>query len=221
MIGFIYILICCLKPSPTNEEDVTKKSDIEKPNQSKSLSIIMNETINTDVIDSSKVPSKISNTHLTKSPNLQHHTNSTISSAQGKQSQNPISNTLINKSVNNPFKSFKVSTNNDDDQLHPNIKLSTYPKNYEMNQDTDNPVKSKISIPKSPECNSSNLKSNKSTDNDNTELQTELKLSINEKQNKKDSNIENSNQSKNLSPKRPLKKLSNTRITISRTNKVP
>ena len=43
---------------PTNEEDVTKKSDIEKPNQSKSLSIIKNETINTDVTDSSKVPSK-------------------------------------------------------------------------------------------------------------------------------------------------------------------
>ena len=90
-----------------------------------------------------------------------------------------------------------------------------------MKEDTDNPVKSKISIPKSSECNSSNLKSNESNDNDNTELQTELKLPTNEKQNKKVSDIETPNQSKSLSPKRPLKKRSSTRITISRTNKVP
>ena len=76
-------------------------------------------------------------------------------------------------------------------------------------------------MPKSPEGNSSNLKSNKYTDNDNTELQTELKVSTNEEVVLKKFNIENSNQSKKLSPKRPLKKRSSTRITISRTNKVP
>ena len=90
-----------------------------------------------------------------------------------------------------------------------------------MKQDTDNPVKSKISIPKSSKYNSSNLKSNKYTDNDNTELQTELKLPTNEEVVLNKSDIKNSNQSKSLSPKRPLKKQSSTRITISRTSKVP
>ena len=51
--------------------------------------------------------------------------------------------------------------------------------------------------------------------------QTELKLPTNEEVVPKKSDIENSNQSKKLSPKRPLKKRSNTRITISQTNKVP
>ena len=59
-----------------------KNSVIEKPNQSKSLSFIKDETINTDVTDSSKVPSKTSNTHLIKSPNFQQHTIPTISLAQ-------------------------------------------------------------------------------------------------------------------------------------------
>ena len=107
---------------------------------------------------------------------------------------------MINKSVNNKSKSNIESTINDKD-------------------------KSKISIPKSPECNSSNLKSNKYTyndnDNDNTELQTELKLPTNEEVVPKKSEIENSIQSKSLSPQRPLKKRSSTRINISRTNKVP
>ena len=67
---------------PTNEEVITKKSDIENPNQSKSLSIIKDETINTDVTGLSKVPSKTSTTHLIKSPNFKQHTNPTISSAQ-------------------------------------------------------------------------------------------------------------------------------------------
>ena len=80
---------------------------------------------------------------------------------------------------------------------------------------TQIPVKSKISNPKSPEGNSSYLKSNKSTDSDNTELQTELKLPTNEKRNKKVSDKETPNQSKSLSRKRPLKKRSSTRITIS------
>ena len=66
----------------TNGEVNLKKSDIEKLNQSKSLSIIKDETINSDVTDLSKVPSKTSNTHLIKSPNFQQHTNPTISSVQ-------------------------------------------------------------------------------------------------------------------------------------------
>ena len=72
---------------------------------------------------------------------------------------------MINKSVNNPSKSFKVSSDNDDNQVHPNIKLPTDSKKDEMKQDTEIPVKSKISIPKSPEGNSSYLKSNEPTDN--------------------------------------------------------
>ena len=131
------------------------------------------------------------------------------------QCQTPISNTLTNESINNQSKSNKVSTNNDDDQVHPNIELPTDPKKDEMKPDTDNPDKSKIPIPKTPEGNSSNLKSNNYIDNDNTELQTDLKLPTNEKQNKKVSDIETPNQSKLLSPKRPLKKRSSTRITIS------
>ena len=97
---------------------------------------------------------------------------------------------MINKSVNNQSKSNNESTINDED-------------------------KSKISIPKSPERNSSKLKSNEYTDNDNTELQTELKLPTNEEVVPKKSDIENSIQSKSLSPKRPLKKRSSTRIAIS------
>ena len=49
-----------------------------------------------------------------------------------------------------------------------------------MIQDMDNPDKSKIQNSKSPEGNSSYLQLNKSTDNDKTELQTELKLPTNE-----------------------------------------
>ena len=58
---------------------------------------------------------------------------------------------MINKSVNNQSKSNNESTINDDDQEHPNIKLTTDPKKDKMKQDTDNPDKSKISIPKYPE----------------------------------------------------------------------
>ena len=116
-----------------------------------------------------------------------------------KQSQNPISNTLINKSVNNQSKSNKVSTINDDNQVHPNIELPTDPKKDEMKQDTDNPDKSKISIPKSSKYNSSYLQSNEYTDNDNTELQTELKLPTNEEDIMKKSNIESPTQSKSVS----------------------
>ena len=47
---------------PTNEEDVTKKSDIEKPNHSSSVSIKKDDIINTDMSDSSKLPSENSNT---------------------------------------------------------------------------------------------------------------------------------------------------------------
>ena len=49
-----------------------------------------------------------------------------------------------------------------------------------MIQDTDNSDKSKISSSNFPEGNSSCLQFNESTDNDNTDLQTELKISINE-----------------------------------------
>ena len=45
-----------------------------------------------------------------------------------------------------------------------------------MKQDTENPVKSKISIPKSPKGNSSYFQFYESTDNDKTELQTEINL---------------------------------------------
>ena len=152
---------------PTNEVDITKKSYIEKPNQSKSLSIKKDDSIKTNVTDLSKVPSKTSTTHLIKSDNLKQHTNPTSSLAQDtisssgakqnesisqnipkitkilfdtqkplntiqventKQSQNHISNTLINKSVNNQSKSNKELTINDDNQVHPNIKLKTDPK---------------------------------------------------------------------------------------------
>ena len=55
---------------------------MENPNPSKSLSIIKDDTINTNVTDISKLPSETSNTHLIKSVNLQQHSNPTISSAQ-------------------------------------------------------------------------------------------------------------------------------------------
>ena len=110
-----------------------------------------------------------------------------------KQFQNSISNTLINKSVNNQSKSNKVLTINFDNQVHPNIELTTDPKKDEMKQDTDNPVKSKISIPKSPEGNSSYLQFNGSTDNDKTELLTELKLPTDEVVVPKKSDIESPN----------------------------
>ena len=42
--------------------------------------------------------------------------------------------------------------------------------------ETENQVKSKIWNSKSPEGNSSYLQFNESTDNDNTDLQTELKI---------------------------------------------
>ena len=87
---------------------------------------------------------------------------------------------MINKPVNNLSKSFKVSSDDDDNQVHPNIKLPTDPKQDKMKQDTEIPIKSKIPNPKSPKGNSSYLQSNKSTDNDNTELQTELKIPTNE-----------------------------------------
>ena len=67
---------------PTNEKEDMKKSDMENPNQSKNLSIIKDNTINTNMTDSSKLPSETSNTHLIKSDNLQQHTNTTISSVQ-------------------------------------------------------------------------------------------------------------------------------------------
>ena len=77
-------------------------------------------------------------------------------------------------------------------QKHTNPTISSVQETIsEMKQDTENPVKSKISIPKSPEGISSYLQSNESTDNDYTELQTELKLSTNEKEVMKKSDIEN------------------------------
>ena len=42
---------------PTNEEVITKKSNIESSTQSKSVSIIKDDIINTDMSDSSKLPS--------------------------------------------------------------------------------------------------------------------------------------------------------------------
>ena len=120
--------------------------------------------------------------NIPQQKNIPFDTQKTLTAVQvenTKEFQNPLSNTLINKSVNNPSKSFKVSSDNDDNQVHPNIKLLTDPKKDEMKQVTEIPVKSKISIPKSPEGNSSYLQSNKPTDNDNTELQTELKLPSN------------------------------------------
>ena len=142
----------------TNEEVVPNKSNIENPNQSKSLSIKKNYIINTKLSDSSKLPS-----------------------------------------LNNQSKSNKESTINDDNQVHPNIELKTDPKTDKMIQDMDNPDKFKISNSKSPEGNSSYLQFNESTDNDNTELQTELKLSTNEEVVPNKSDIENPNQSKSLS----------------------
>ena len=64
---------------------------------------------------------------------------------------------------------------------------------------TENQVKSKISNSKSPEGNSSYLQFNEYTDNDNTELQTELKLFTNDKDVTKKSNIESPNQSISVS----------------------
>ena len=94
---------------------------------------------------------------------------------------------------------FKVSTINDDNQVHPNIELPTDPKTDKMKQDTENPVKSKISNSKSPEGNSSYLQSNESTDNDKTELQTEINLPTYEEDVTKQSDIQKPNQSKSLS----------------------
>ena len=68
-----------------------------------------------------------------------------------------------------------------------------------MIQDMDNPDKSKISNSKSQEGNSSYLQLNKSTDNENTEVQTELKLPTTEEDVTKKSNIGSPNHSKNLS----------------------
>ena len=79
-------------------------------------------------------------------------------------------------SLNNQSKSNTESTINDDNQVHPNIELKTDPKTDKMIQDIDNPDKSKISNSKSQEGNSSYLQFNESTDNDNTDLQTELKI---------------------------------------------
>ena len=124
---------------------------------------------------------------------------------------------MINKSVNNQSKSNKEWTINDDDQVHPNIKLPTDPKKDEMKQDTDNPDKSKISIPKSSKYNSSYLQSNEYTDNDNTELQTELKLPTNEEDVTKKSDIEKPNQSKSLS----IKKDDSINTKLSDSSKLP
>ena len=137
--------------------------------------------------------------NILQQKNIPFDTQKTITAVQvqnTKESQNPISNTLINKSVNNLSKSNKVSSNNDDNQLHPNVELPTDPKKNEMKQDTEILVKSKISIPKSSKYNSSNLQSNQPTDNDNTELQIELKVPTNEKEDTKKSDIETPNQSK-------------------------
>ena len=79
---------------------------------------------------------------------------------------------MINKSVNNQFKSNKESTINDDNQVHPNIECNTDPKTDKMIQDTENSDKSIILNSKSPKGNSSYLQLNKSTDNENTEVQT-------------------------------------------------
>ena len=104
---------------PTNDKDVTRKS----ATLSKILSIIKDETINTNVTDTPKLPS-----------------------------------------LNNQSKSNIESTFNDDNQVHPNIKLKTDPKTDKMIQDMDNPDKSKISNSKSPEGNSSYLQFNESID---------------------------------------------------------
>ena len=202
---------------PINEKEDTKKSDIESPNQSKSLSIIKDDTINSDMTDSSKLPSKTNNTNLITSANLQQHTNPTISSAQETISvsgakENEIIPQNILQQENIPSDTQKTLTA---------VQLENTTQYQNPLSNTEIPVKSKISNPKSPEGNSSYLQSNEFNDNDNTELQTESKLPTNEKRNKKVSDKETPNQSKNLSPKRPLKKRSNTRITISRTNKVP
>ena len=138
----------------TNDKDVTKKSNIEISNQSKSLSIIKDETINTDVSDSSKLPS-----------------------------------------LNNQSKSNKELTINHDKQVHPNIERNTDPKTDIIIQDTDNSDKSKISNSKSPKGNSSYLQFNESIDNENTEVQTELKLPTNEEDVTKKSDIEKPNHS--------------------------
>ena len=83
--------------------------------------------------------------------------------------------------------------------LHPNIELKTDPKTDKMKQDMNNPDKSKITNLKSPEGNSSYLQLNKSTDNENTELPTELKLPTTEEDVMKKSNIGSPNQSKRVS----------------------
>ena len=107
-----------------------KKSNIGSPNQSKRVSIIKDEPINTDVSDSSKL-----------------------------------------SSLNYQSQSNKELTINHDKQVHPNIERNTDPKTYIIIQDTDNSDKSIILNSKCLEGNSSYLQLNKSTDNDNTELQ--------------------------------------------------
>ena len=161
---------------PTNEEDIPKKSNIENINQSKSLSIKKDETINTDVSDSSKLPS-----------------------------------------LNNQSKSNKELTINDDSQVYPNIKLKTDPKTDKMIQKMDNSDKSKISNSKCLEGNSFYLQINKSTDNDNTEVQTELKLPTTEEDITKKSDIEKLNHSSSVSNEKD--DIINTKLSDS--SKIP
>ena len=136
-----------------------------------------------------------------ESANLHQHTNLTISSAQETISvsdakQNEIISQNIPQQKNIPFDTQKTLTS---------FQVENTNKYQNPISNTEIPVKSKNSNPKSPKGNSSYLQSNKSTFNDNTELQTELKLPTNEKQNKNVSDKETPNKSKNLSPKRPLK----------------
>ena len=59
-----------------------QRNQIQKPNHSISDSIKKDDIINTKLSDSSKLPSKNSNTHLIKSPDLKQDTNPTSSLEQ-------------------------------------------------------------------------------------------------------------------------------------------
>ena len=113
-----------------------------------------------------------------------------------------MSDTSKLPTLNNQSKSNEESTINHDNQVHPNIEFKTDPNMDKMIQVMDNPDKAKISNSKSQEGNSSYLQLNKSIDNENTEVQTELKLPTTEEDVTKKSDIEKPNHSSSVSIKK-------------------
>ena len=82
----------------TNEEDVTKKSNIEKPNQSKRVSIIKDKSIHTDVSDSSKLPSLNNQSKSNKESTI----NSNLSCLEGNSSYLQLNKSTDNENTELP-----------------------------------------------------------------------------------------------------------------------